>query len=310
MSELTQKTLAEITKKHIRPIPFWVTWSRNTAYWVGAMVLALLSALATAASFHAMTEIDWDAYVKADFSWVEIILSGVPLFSMVLIILFFWATLYFFHHTRHGYRYPTMLLVSVFFSTSVVFGYFIEISPLDEPAENFLLYALPHKDTLPTKLLPSAARQWSQPENGLLGGTVLSSSDDDFQLIDSSEKLWTIEYTSDALTTDARLEPNEDIKVIGNQEDDTTFKASEIRDWKKTDDEIEREQPAVRAGKSKLEKEREKEAQKKQKEAEEKAQEQEDEEDEAHEEDEEDEEDEENEDHPEEDEDDDLNDED
>lgn len=303
MSELTQKTLAEITKKHIRPIPLWVTWSRNTAYWVGAMVLALLSALATAASFHAMTEIDWDAYMKADFSWIEIVLSGVPLFSMVLVVLFFWVTIYFLHQTRHGYRYPTMLLVSVFFSTSVVFGYFIEISPLDEPAENFLLYALPHKDTLPTRLLPSAARQWSQPENGLLGGTVLSSSDADFQLIDSSEKLWTIEYTSDALTSDARLEPNEDIKVIGNQEDDTIFKASEIRDWKKTEDEIRREEPAVTAGKKKLEKEREKEAQKKQKEAEEEASDQEDEEDESHQEDEEDE------DHSDEDQDDDSHDE-
>ncbi|MBP9728422.1 MAG: hypothetical protein KBD27_03525 [Candidatus Moranbacteria bacterium] len=255
MSQFTEKALAEITRKNIRPIPFWVTWLRNSAYWVGVIFLVLLSALAAAASFHAVSEIDWDAYVKADFSWFQMLLSGVPLFSFVLIILFFWVALYFLHQTRHGYRYPMVFLVGIFFSTSVVFGYFIEVSPLDEPTENFLLYALPHKNTLPTNLLPSAARQWSQPENGLLGGTVLSSNDTDFQLLDAREKLWTIEYTPDTLASDALLEPYEDIKVIGNQEDDDTFRATEIRDWKKSDTEKRKEETSVTEAKKKVEKE-------------------------------------------------------
>lgn len=221
-------------------------------------MLALLSALAIAVSFHAVSEIDWDAYAKADFSWLQIVLSGVPLFSTVLIVLFFWITIYFFQQTRHGYRYPMVFLVGIFFSTSVVFGYFIEVSPLDEPTERFLLYALPQKDTLPTKLLPSAARQWSQPEKGLLGGTVLSSNATNFTLIDASEKLWTIEYTADTLASDARLEPYEDIKIIGNQEDDTTFKASEIRDWKKSDAERQREASSVTERKKNIEKEEKK----------------------------------------------------
>ncbi len=271
MSLFTQKTLAEIAKQRIRPIPLWVTWSRNSAYWMGVMVLALLSSLATAVAFHAVSEIDWDAYAKADFSWFQIVLSGVPLFSVVLVIFFFWITIYFLHQTRHGYRYPMMLLVGVFFSTSAVCGYFIEVSPLDEPTERFLLYALPRVDNLPTSLIPSAARQWAQPENGLLGGTVLSSNETDFQLIDASEKLWTIEYSSAQIAPDTSLEPYEDIKVIGNQEDDDTFKASEIRDWKKTANEVQREEGAVTEGKKKIEKEREKkkkEAEKKQEEKE------------------------------------------
>ena len=265
MSEFSQKTLAEITRKNIRPIPFWVAWLRNSAYWMGAIVLVLLSALTTGASFHAVSEIDWDAYAKADFSWLQTILSGAPLFLMVFIALFFWMTLYFFHQTRYGYRYPTTFLVAIFFSTSVVFGYFIERSPLDEPAENFLLYALPHVDTLPTNLIPTAARQWSQPEKGLLGGTVVSSNDTDFQLIDTSEKLWTIEYSSAEIAPDTSLEPDEAIKVIGNQEGEDTFKASEIRDWKKSKAELQKEERAIER-KKKVEREKEQEKQKKEEE--------------------------------------------
>lgn len=265
MSEFTQKTLAEITRKNIHPIPFWVTWLRNSAYWMGAIVLVLFSALATGASFHAVSEIDWDAYAKADFSWLQTILSGAPLFLMVFIALFFWMTLYFFHQTRYGYRYPTTFLVAIFFSTSVVFGYFIERSPLDEPAENFLLYALPHVDTLPTNLIPTAARQWSQPEKGLLGGTVVSSNDTDFQLIDTSEKLWTVEYSSAEIAPDTSLEPDEAIKVIGNQEGDDAFTASEIRDWKKSKAELQKEERTIER-KKKAEREKEQEKQKKEEE--------------------------------------------
>ena len=265
MSEFSQKTLAEITRKNIRPIPFWVAWLRNSAYWMGAIVLVLLSALTTGASFHAVSEIDWDAYAKADFSWLQTILSGAPLFLMVFIALFFWMTLYFFHQTRYGYRYPTTFLVAIFFSTSVVFGYFIERSPLDEPAENFLLYALPHVDTLPTNLIPTAARQWSQPEKGLLGGTVVSSNDTDFQLIDTSEKLWTIEYSSAEIAPDTSLEPDEAIKVIGNQEGEDAFRASEIRDWKKSKAELQKEERAIER-KKKVEREKEQEKQKKEEE--------------------------------------------
>lgn len=260
MSDFTKKTLQAITERHIRPVPFWIEWLKNSAYWVGGALLVVLSALVTGISWHALFEIDWGAYLKADFSWWQIVLSGVPLFSFFLLAIFLWVSILLLHQTRRGYRYPMLFLAGIFFSTSVAFGLGIEKSFLDQPAERFLLYALPHTKELPVTLLPSAERQWSQPERGLLGGTVLSSDATYLKLLDSSQKLWTVDYSKATLSSSANLENYQDIKVIGREESDGTFQASEIKTWEKSP--IENEQRGARIEKVKK-RERELEVEKK-----------------------------------------------
>ncbi|MBP9698267.1 MAG: hypothetical protein KBD65_03690 [Candidatus Moranbacteria bacterium] len=246
MSSLTEKTLAIIAKEQIQPIPLWKSQGRNIAYWFGTILLVAFSALAAALSFHALFEIDWDAYAKADFSFLQILLSGVPLFSAALLALFLLGSIAFLHQTRRGYRYPVLMLTGVFLVTSSVFGYFIEGSPLDEPAEKFFLFAVPHAEKIQASLLPSAERQWSQPERGLLGGAVLSSNATDLQLLDSSENLWTVNYADATISEAVGLEPYEDVKIIGDQEGEYSFKATEIREWKNADSSRKREDDAVR----------------------------------------------------------------
>lgn len=236
MSDLTRKILALITEQNIQPAPLWQARVRNSAYWVGTFVVVVFSALIMTLSFHALFEIDWDAYAKADFSWYQTILSGVPLFSLLLLAVFLWISIMLLHQTRRGYRYPIAVLATLFLSTSVAFGYFIEQSPLDEPAERFLLYALPHDSDIRGALIPSAERQWSQPERGLLGGSVQSSDAARIMLRDSSEKLWTVDYSEADIREGVTLQPSQAVKVIGEEEGEDAFRATEVRVW---------EQPSV-----------------------------------------------------------------
>lgn len=234
MSNLTKKTWQTITEKNIRPVPAWVMYAKNSAYWMGTVMLLLFSALATAVSFHAIFEIDWDAYAKADFSWYQTILSGVPIFSLFSLAIFLWMSIMLLHQTRRGYRYSFLLLAGIFFSSSMAFGYFIEGSPLDEPVEQVLLYALPHDSGARATLIPSAKRQWSQPERGLLGGSVLSSNATDITLRDASEALWTVDYTDAEVGENVSLEPEEEVKIIGEEDGEHSFKATEVHTWEKT----------------------------------------------------------------------------
>jgi hypothetical protein len=234
MSALTEKTLSMITQERIRPLPRWRTWGKNAGYWIGTGWLFCFAALSAALSLHAAFEIDWRAYFKADFSWWEIVLSGVPLFSIGLLTVFLLGALWFLQRTQHGYRYSFLFLFLGFFSLSTALGFLIENSPIDEPAEQFFLYALPHAEEIESSLLPSAERQWSQPEQGLLGGTVLSSDDQNLKLLDASQKLWTVDYSQALLSPSVDLEPYEDVKIIGDQEDETLFRAVEIEDWERT----------------------------------------------------------------------------
>ncbi len=231
MSELTQKTLRAITDRRIEPVPRWRTWLERALTWLGVATLVLLAALSTALSLHAIFEIDWDAYAKADFTLFQIILSGVPIFSILFLGLFLWGGALLVQQIGRGYRYPLWSLVLIFFSANVAFGYFIEESPLDEPTERFFLAMIPHGEAPQASLIPSARRQWSQPERGLLSGSVLSSSATSIELRDSEAKLWTVEYAKEELGSDVRLEVDDEIKIIGKQDGEDTFRASEVRTW-------------------------------------------------------------------------------
>ena len=231
MSDLIQKTLQRITTEHIHPEPAWRARVKNSAYWMGTSLLVVFAALAMALTLHALIEIDWDAYAKAHFSWGEIILSGAPLFSLFLLTLFLWFSAVLLRETRRGYRYPFGLLMTLFFSTSLIFGSFIERSPLDQPAERFLLHTLPREAPVRALLFPSVERQWSQPERGLLGGSVESADSKEIILRDTSEKLWTIEYTRSTINDGVSLDPNQELKVIGVKDGDDVFRATEVRTW-------------------------------------------------------------------------------
>lgn len=236
MSDLTRKILTLITEQNIQPVPAWQARIRNSVYWVGTFVVVIFSALIMTLSFHALFEIDWDAYAKANFTWYQTILSGVPLFSLLILAVFLWISIVLLHQTRRGYRYPLAMLATLFLSTSIVFGYFIEQSPLDEPAERFLLYALPHDSEIRGALIPSAERQWSQPERGLLGGSVQSADAASIMLRDSSEKLWTVDYSGAEIQEGVTFQPLQTVKIIGEEESEDAFRATEVRVW---------EQPSV-----------------------------------------------------------------
>lgn len=231
MSLLTEKTLQAITDRRVRPVPVWQVCVRDALHWASILFLVLLSALLTALSFHSISEIDWDAYAKADFSWFQVVLSGVPLLSFLLLALFIWVSTVLIRQTRRGYRYPAGSLLSFFLVANVAFGFLIEESPLDEPSERFLLALIPRHQVIEDTLVLSAERQWSQPERGLLSGEILSSDATNLQLIDVEEKQWTIDYSGAAVQSDVSLRAETEIKVIGKQQGKDTFRATEVRAW-------------------------------------------------------------------------------
>lgn len=234
MSALIEKTLAEIARKRIEPVPAWRSRTTNAFYWIGTLLLLILGALAIELSLHAIFEIDWEAYSKADFSLFQIVLSGVPLFSLILFGFFLWMSTLLIRQTRRGHRYPVSALLGIFLVFNVVIGLLIEESLLDEPSERILLSLIPHDEKSETVLVPSASRQWSHPERGLLGGTILSSDSTTLLLRDSTDILWTVDYRAADVQTGVIIRPNQEVKVIGEKEGEKTFRAAEVRAWKKT----------------------------------------------------------------------------
>jgi hypothetical protein len=233
MSELSEKTLHLIAARGIRPQSLWGARIRNTVYWTVTFFLIVLSAWAMAFIFHAIFEIDWRAYSRAHFSWLDILVSGVPFLSLFLLSTLLCASVSLWRRTRRGYRWSTFGILVLLIGSSGLAGYLIENSVLDEPVEAFLLRSFPHSELLENSLRPSAERQWTQPKKGLLGGIVKASDTRQIMLLDSADTLWVVDYSGADIATDVTLQPDKVVKIIGQQTDIRTFQANEIRNWKR-----------------------------------------------------------------------------
>jgi hypothetical protein len=82
------------------------------------------------------------------------------------------------------------------------------------------------------KLVTTKESQWSQPEIGLLAGTINSVSGNSIDLRDLLGKEWQINIDEKTVVRPmANLESGAMIKAIGQQKDTHSFKADEIRPW-------------------------------------------------------------------------------
>lgn len=231
MSQLVQKTLGEISTKHIKPLPRWHAQGKNGVFWIGSSLLAVSAAFATTLCFHVLFEIDWDVYGRRHFSWWEVLFSGVPVFALGAILLFLLGGIFLWHQTKHGYRYPLVLMFAILFGVSSVTGYLIEVLPFDSQVDRFLLQPVRHVEKWRPGLLPSAVRQWSQPEKGLLGGTIVTVWPGTFDLRDAQNALWVVDSSSAILMSGVHLDPKMGVKVIGTETAPRKFRAEEIRNW-------------------------------------------------------------------------------
>ncbi len=234
MSTLTEKTLHAIAEKNIQPLPLWHSQLKNGGFWTGTFLLVFLAALATALCLHSILEIDWDASVRAHFSFTEMFFLGVPIVMSLFLLLFLAGSIVSLHETRYGYRYSLLSLFGGFLLISSVLGFGIEALPFDESVDRFLTQPVRRAEQWGPRLLPSADEQWSRPEKGLLGGTILSSSSNDVELLDAHDQQWTVKYSQEAVGQNVRLIPKEEVKVIGTKEGDHVFQAREIREWKQS----------------------------------------------------------------------------
>ncbi|MEP7162425.1 MAG: hypothetical protein ABI747_01535, partial [Candidatus Moraniibacteriota bacterium] len=173
MTSLRDNVIQKIRQERIEPVSSWRFRFFRGLGWVGLLVSVILASLFTAFAFHVISEIDWEAYSHVNISWYQGALMSLPFLWLILLAAFVILATFLGERTRHGYRYPVWGFLAVFFALTAGTGIALESSPLDEPVENFFIGALSKHDRW-GKFIPSAERQWAQPENGLLGGEVLT----------------------------------------------------------------------------------------------------------------------------------------
>ncbi len=232
MSALSTKTLERIAEGRVAPIARWKLLLLGGAKWAAAGFVSVLAAFGIMLTVHVLFEIDWHVYQELGFTPIEVLQSLSPLLWTVLLALILIAGVALLRQTKYGYRYSLVSMFGLLFLSGVAMGATFERWPGEERIESALMYKIPGYRSFEARVLPSVEKQWSQPEDGLLGGTITSIDEGkSFEIRDFEDKAWKID-TEDALMSESvELKENQEIKIIGETEDNETFRATEVRSW-------------------------------------------------------------------------------
>ncbi len=225
---LPKKIIEEIKRQGIAPRPRWQFLLKRWVLWLLSIFSTILGGIAIAIII--FTFIDHDASVRVYLkqSAVEDILSAVPYFWLATLVMLVGVSKYGVRHTAFGYRYTTARIIAIVLIISVLMGVGLNAMDVGERVQDFLIETVPSYDAL----VYTSKDAWSQPEKGLLGGTVISViSREEFELLDFHKKSWRVNTSELQGNNDSIIRQGAIIRIIGTQHENSLFRAGQVFPW-------------------------------------------------------------------------------
>lgn len=225
---LKNQVLEKIRKESIKPTEKWKIDLANDVFWSGFIFLSLLSGLSLSALVYMLSQADWNFPSSAAIGRVEYVLSVLPYFWIVLLLVFLVLSHYNLRSTKKGYRYEFGKIAGVTFLIVIVSGTIIYVAKAHVAVDEVFFRKVPFY----VKLANPKEAVWNRPEKGLLGGMIIISSPEALEIEDFSGRQWRVVSLDKAIVRPkVELMPNNEIKIIGKILEQNIFDAREIRPW-------------------------------------------------------------------------------
>jgi len=224
---LMDSVMEQIEKKEVIPKPRWEFLLKNYSMWAVGGIALLLGAVATSSALFVLRNGDWFLLQRLSGSLLGHSVSVIPFLWIVLLIIFILLAMYQMKHTQRGYRYSFAIIVGNVIA-SILLGIVMYVFGLGYVADTFVGRVLP----LYSPFEERREQMWTQPENGLLSGTVLgTSSDSMYEMQDFLGKVWSISTDKIDSVDIFILNQADEVGIIGNKIGTSTFEACAVRPW-------------------------------------------------------------------------------
>lgn len=228
MEKLIAETIGKIKKENIKPEPRWRYLAKKYSAWLSFFAIALVGAAALSTAYFLVSQLDWDLYPATHRRPVFYFLSLLPYLWIILLMILAFLAFFNLRKTENGYRYNFSKIALSVLGCLFVFGLLMVFSGFGEKINGTMARGFPGYG----KLVTTKEAQWSQPEKGLLAGTIKSISEKSIDLEDLEGKEWQVAYGGETIICPSvNLESGKMIKAIGREESSQTFQANEIRPW-------------------------------------------------------------------------------
>lgn len=233
MKNISEEVIKKIKEEKIEPRSKLSCGLYNGLWWAFFVVTVLLGALFLAIIFFLVSDIDWyiRQYLGQDlFSFVFRVIPFLWIILSIIALLLAYLNL---RQTKKGYKYSWLaifFLIGIIVFMSAVILHTLKVN---QQANKFLKSKIPHY----RKMVCDKEVLWSQPDRGLLAGTIIifSQRENKASLVDFNNDVWEITFGQDVVIhKKVKLVEQEIIRVIGNGKNliQRKFEAKEVMPWK------------------------------------------------------------------------------
>ncbi|MFA5871557.1 MAG: hypothetical protein WC858_02435 [Parcubacteria group bacterium] len=228
MRNIIADTIKKIKDERIRPEPRWKYLAKKYSAWLSFFAVALFGAAVSSVVYFLLSQLDWDLSAAMPSFPLSYYLSLIPYLWIVPFIVIVFLAFFALRKTEQGYRYNFLKIIAAALGIILAFGTLTTLAGFGGKINGAMMHDFPGYD----RLITTKESQWSQPEIGLLAGTINSVSENSVELQDLSGKDWQILIDEKTVVRPSvRLESGKMIKTIGQAQNNQTFKADEIRPW-------------------------------------------------------------------------------
>lgn len=222
--EIINKVLEKIKRDKIEPKAKWHFLLKDWLVWFLFGLSMAIGALATAVSIFHLKNSDWEIYNRVPGGSVNFLFQVLPYFWLIIFILFVIVAYFNFKHTKTGYRYNILIVISVSLFLTLCLGALAFRIGWGERLENSLSSGVSFYPGLEHR----RARMWARPGEGFLAGEILSVGEKDFALLDLEDKEWTVSIEQAKLPPVFIIKVGDIVRVVGQKKDDSVFVADMI----------------------------------------------------------------------------------
>jgi hypothetical protein len=228
MNNLIQDTLNKIKKEHIAPEPRWKFLLRKSGIWLLVSLAVFFGATAISIVYFLLSQLDWDLYRFMHKNSIMYFFSIVPYFWIIFLGIIVIGAFFGVRKTETGYRLSWLKIIFVISLIVIIIGFIISAIGLDRHLNNAMIAEVPFY----AQNIATMEKQWMQPEQGFLAGTISTVSNDEIILKDLDTLTWNVHLDEKTLVRPTvSLEQGQMIKIIGNEDGEQKFSATEIRPW-------------------------------------------------------------------------------
>lgn len=224
MSRLSESVAQSIKQQQLKPIPRWRLLLESRFVWGLVLLSIIIGAVAVAILLHQIL-IPIDDMTKRP---VGELLSQIPLFWIVVLLLFAYVAYHNFIHTEEGYRWKTVQILIGTIIVSVLLGSVLFTVGIGRKVNDFMVAFVPGY----TRYGDLRGRGWMNPAEGRLVGIALGgvNADKEFRLEDPAGKIWLIRL-SEPISDIGDINKGLSLRIYGKIESESVFIAYEITTW-------------------------------------------------------------------------------